>query len=379
MFNRALPKVLVLAVSAGILFSACSSSAASQAPAPTQAPATAAPTEAPPASVAPASEAPSAAPAGFGCTAPAGFAPVWYASAAHPYFDTVKPGVEAAAKEFGFTPVLQVGPDWTQDSENQGMQALFAKGSRYFTVYPSDANGANALYEELTKQGATIVNFGGSTAEPTPAKLVFATDVKAAAGQAAEALIKTMGGKGNIINVLEVLEDPNTVLRKQGIEEVVAKNPGVKIIQEISGMKSAEEAVQKVTDAIAANSGTVDGIIATGFTPSVAIAQVLTDYKAQGGTRTIHAVGIDTDPIVIKAIEDGVMDGTISQNPFGHGYLSTLSLMCMADGYTVKPGVYRVDTGTAFVTKDNLTTYADDIAKVTAKIKDTLLVDVLTK
>ena len=377
-------KLLALALAAGTLFSACSSSAATQAPvasvaaspsAAASVAATTAPTVAP--TTAPASA--SAAPSGFACTAPAGFAPVWYASAAHPYFDTVKPGVEAAGKEFGFTPVEQIGPDWTQDSENQGMQALFAKGSRYFSVYPSDANGANALYQELTAKGATIVNFGGSTAEPTPAKLVFATDVKAAAGQAAEALIKTMGGKGNIINVLEVLEDPNTVLRKAGIEEVVAKYPDVKIIQEISGMKSAEEAVQKVTDAIAANSTKVDGIIATGFTPSVAIAQVLTDYKAKGGTRTIHAVGIDTDPIVIKAIQDGVMDGTISQNPFGHGYLSMLSLVCMADGYTVKTGVYRVDTGTAFVTKDNLTTYADDIAKVTAKIKDSLLTDVLTK
>jgi ribose transport system substrate-binding protein len=379
MTARSLPKALALALSAGVLVAACSGAAATPAPA-TEAPATAAPATPAPATEVPATEAPaSEAPMGFACTAPAGFAPVWYASAPHPYFDTVKPGVEAAAKEFGFTPVLQVGPDWTQDAQNQGMQALFAKGSRSFTVYPSDANGANALYEELTAQGATIVNFGGSTAEPTPAKFVFATDVKAAAAQAAEALIATMGGKGNIINVLEVLEDPNTVLRKAGIEEVVAKYPDVKIIQEISGMKSAEEAVQKVTDAVAANSTTVDGIIATGFTPSVAIAQVLTDYKAQGGDRTIHAVGIDTDPIVIKAIEDGVMDGTISQNPFGHGYLSTLALMCMADGYAPKAGVYRVDTGTAFVTKANLGTFADDIAKVTAQIKDKLLTDYLAK
>ncbi len=154
MITRIIPKTLVLAVAAGLLFSACSSSAASQAPA-TAAPATAAPATAAPATAAPASEAPSASAAAsaFGCTAPAGFAPVWYASAAHPYFDTVKPGVEAAGKEFGFSPILQIGPDWTQDSENQGMQALFAKGSRYFSVYPSDANGANALYQELTDQG----------------------------------------------------------------------------------------------------------------------------------------------------------------------------------------------------------------------------------
>ena len=382
MTTRTLPKLLALALSAGVILAACSSSSsATQAPAATEAPAaTQAPAATPAATEAPAATpAATEAPAAFGCTAPAGFAPVWYASAPHPYFDTVKPGVEAAGKEFAFTPTLQVGPDWTQDAENQGMQALFAKGSRFFTVYPSDANGANALYDELTQQGATIVNFGGSTAEPTPAKLVFATDVKAAAMQATEELIKTMGDKGNIINVLEILEDPNTVLRKAGIEEVVAQHPNVKIIQEISGMKSAEEAVQKVTDAVAANSGTVDGLIATGFTPSVAIAQVLTDYKAQGGDRTIHAVGIDTDPIVIKAIEDGVMDGTISQNPYGHGYLSTLALMCMADGYAPKAGVYRVDTGTAFVTKANLATYADDIAKVTEAIKAKLLTEVLAK
>ena len=368
---------LTLAVAAVLLVAGCSSSAT---PAPTQTAtqaATAAPASAAPASAAPASAAASA--AAFGCTAPAGFQPVWYASAAHPYFETVKPGVEAAGKEFGFTPIEQIGPDWTQDSENQGLEALFAKGSRYFSVYPSDASGANALYKELTGKGATIINFGASTLQPTTASLVFATDVKAAAEQATEALIQQMGGKGNIINVLEVLTDPNTVLRKQGVEEVVAKHPDVKIIQEISGMSSQQDAVQKVTDAIAANSNTVDGIIATGFTPTVAIAQVMTDYKAKGGTRTIHSVGIDTDPTVVKAIQDGYMDGTISQNPFGHGYLPMLALMCMADGWKVQQGVYSVDTGTVFVTKDNLNTYADDIAKVTQKIKDSMLTSILTK
>ncbi len=125
--TRSLPKALALALSAGVLVAACSGAAATPAPA-TPAPATQAPATEAPATEAPASEAPATeAPTAFGCTAPADFAPVWYASAPHPYFDTVKPGVEAAGTEFGFTPVLQVGPDWTQDAQNQGMQALFAK------------------------------------------------------------------------------------------------------------------------------------------------------------------------------------------------------------------------------------------------------------
>ncbi|NJN99365.1 MAG: sugar ABC transporter substrate-binding protein, partial [Anaerolineales bacterium] len=304
---------------------------------------------------------------------------VWYAPAPHPYFEEVQKGVDAFAEEFGIPVEKQIGPDWKQPSQNERLEALMAQGYQYFSVYPADGSGANGLYEELTQNGAKVINFGASTLEPTTASFVVATDVKAAAMQATEELIKAMGGKGNIINVLEVLEDSNTVLRKEGVEEVVAKYPEVKIIQEISGMTSTEEAVDKIGNVLSANIEQVDGLIATGFTTSVGIAQVLDEYKATGGDRTIHAVGIDTDPTVMKAIEAGVMDGTIAQNPFGHGYLSLLALKYMAEGYTPVEGGYRIDSGTAFVTKDNLTTFNDDISAVTEQIKGELTTKYLTK
>ncbi len=321
-----------------------------------------------------ATEAQAAAPAAAG-----DFKPVWYAPAPHPYYEQVKLGVEAFEKDTGITVEKQIGPDWKQASQNERMEALAAKGFNAFSVYPADASGANGLYEELTAKGINIANFGTSTAQPTTASFAVATDVKAAAMAATEELIKAMGDKGNIINVLEVLEDPNTALRKQGIEEVVAKHPDVKIIQEVAGMTSVEEATQKVGDTLSANIDKVDGIIATGYTPSVAIAQVLSEYKSKGGDRTIHAVGIDTDDVVVQAIKDGVMDGTIVQNPYGHGYLSLLLLKYLSEGYKPKDGAYFVDGGFTFANKDNLTTYNDDILKVTEQIKADLLNKYLTK
>lgn len=307
------------------------------------------------------------------------FKPVWYAPAPHPYYEDVRKGVEAFEADTGIAVEKQIGPDWTQDSQNQRMEALAAQGFNAFSVYPADASGANGLYEELTAAGANIVNFGTSTAQPTTASFAVATDVKVAAMRAAEELIAAMGGKGNIINVLEVLEDPNTALRKQGIEEVVAKYPDVTIIQEVAGMTSVETAVQKVGDALSANIDKVDGIIATGYTPSVAIAQVLSEYKEKGGERVIHAVGIDTDEVVMQAIANGVMDGTIVQNPYGHGYLSLLLLQYMAEGYKPKADAYFVDAGFAFATKDNLETYSEDILAVTEQIKAELLDKYLEK
>jgi ribose transport system substrate-binding protein len=295
--------LLVIVVMA---LSACAPAAPAEAPA-AEAPAAepAAATEAPAA----ATEAPAAEPA----MEP--FEMVWYVPAAHPYFEEVRVGVEACEKELGAKVEYQVGPDWQQSSQNQNMEALAATGAKYFAVYPADASGANSLYEQLVANDVKVINFGSSTLLPTTASFAVATDVKAAAMYATEKLIESMGGKGNIINVLEVIEDPNTVLRKQGIEEVVAKNPDVKIIQEVAGMKTVEEAVEKINSALSANLDTVDGIITTGYTPTVAVAQVLTEYKQRDGARAIHAVGIDTDAVVMDAIKNGIMDEPLSRTP----------------------------------------------------------------
>ena len=68
------------------------------------------------------------------CAVPDGWTPVWYASAPHPYFDDVVKGVEAFAADFGVEVDQQVGPDWTQDSQNQRMEALMAQGAPAFSV-----------------------------------------------------------------------------------------------------------------------------------------------------------------------------------------------------------------------------------------------------
>ncbi len=241
------------------------------------------------------------------------------------------------------------------------------------SIYPCDASGANGLYEELTDRGINVINFGTDTGKPTTASFAVATDVKQAAYNATEAVIQMMGEKGNILNVLEVLEDPNTTLRKQGVEECVAKYPNVNIIQEVAGIKTAEEGVSKIESALSANVDKIDGIVCTGFNTTVAVVQTLSDYyEKQGMDKRIYTIGIDTDPTVIKAIEEGILDATIAQNPKGHGYISCMVLKLLDEGYKVKAGQYFIDAGCVVVGKDNLTTYAGDIDGVTQGILSVL-------
>ncbi len=305
----------------------------------------------------------------------------WYAPAPHPYFEEVQKGVEKFCTEQGTDVIIQIGPDWTQASENEKVEALVAQGVNALSIYPSDASGANGLYEEIfQKAGVNVVNFGSDTFAPSAARAAVATDVKQAAADATEAVIKGMGEKGNILNVLEVLEDPNTALRKEGIEETVAKYPNVKIIQEIAGIKTQEEAVSKIESALSANIGNIDGVICTGLVTSVGMTQTLSDYyEKQKDTKHIFAVTIDTDEGVMKGIENGIIDATIAQNPIGHGYISCMLLKYLGEGYKMKEDKYFINAGNVLVTKDNINTYASDLEKVTKDIVDKLTVDYLTK
>jgi len=187
-----------------------------------------------------------------------------------------------------------------------------------------------------------------------------------------------MGGKGNILNILEVVTDANTILRKAGIEEVVAKYPDVNIVQEIEDMTTIEDALEKISSAISAKRNEIDGVICTGFTTTVATTQIVSEINEESAKR-MYFIGIDEDPTVMDAIRKGTIDATVVQNPFGHGYIPMMLLKYIEEGYTPKAGKYFVNAGMAIVTKDNIDSYGKDLEAVTNGILENLTTEYLTK
>ena len=273
-----------------------------------------------------------------------------YWPAVHPYYESVKKGLAKHKADFGVDVYSQIGTDWTQPTENEQVAALVAQGYNGLMIFPLDASGANALYTEIVAKGVPIVNFGAATQVPTPASFTVATDVKAAAMIATEKVIATMGKKGGILNVLEVVTDPNTILRKQGVEEVVAKYPDVKIVQTIGDMNDVAQCIEKISNALAAQGDKVNGIVTTGYNPSVAVATILSEMK----NTKIAFVGIDDDPVVLKAIKEGYVTGTFNQNPYLQGYVAPILLEYLIDGLVKKQDYTFIDTAGVLITKENV-------------------------
>lgn len=302
----------------------------------------------------------------------------WYFPLPHPFGEAVKVGVEAFEEDYGISVDKVIGSDISIMEQTEKMETMLAEGYRNFAAYPSDATGVNSIYEEIVAAGGTAITFGAPCTTPTPGSFLVATDVYAAESMATEKLIELMGEEGNILNVLESLSDPNTILRKQAIEDTVAKYPNVQIIQEIADMNTNEEALIKIQDGMAANLGNIDGIICTGATGSIALSQIMDEYY-QNNDKKIWTVVVDDDETTIEAIKKGNIDATRAQNPYGIGYISMALSMYLAEGWVPIEGVYTVDTGAVMVTKDNVDSYLEDLQAVTNDIVSRFETDYLEK
>ena len=73
------------------------------------------------------------------------------------------------------------------------------------------------------------------------------------------------------------------------------------------------------------------------------------------------------------------IDGTIAQNPFGHGYVSCALLKLMLDGWKPAKPYQFIEAGDVLITKENVDTYSKEVDTITQKIKDNLTSTYLTK
>jgi ribose transport system substrate-binding protein len=280
----------------------------------------------------------------------------WYGPMPHPYISEVSAGVEAARKNLRVPVYQMVGQEWTQDNETVNVESLSTQGYKAFCIYPVDAAGANGLFAQLTARGQFVVAYGAEPALPTPASFTVATDIQGAAQTACEELIRLMGDHGHILNVLEAVTDINTQKRDAGVKAAVRRHPQVTIIQTISDMSQVSEAMTKIQSALAARAGEIDGIITTGYNPTIAAVAILNEWNKNPSNKRIHFIGMDTGAAVLAAIRDGTVDATVAQNTFAHGYVPVAIADLMVQGWTPARPYQFINSGIVIVNRSNTLT-----------------------
>lgn len=289
----------------------------------------------------------------------------------HPFFAPWEQAAADAKEAFGLAAAQYAVPqEWQLDLQNKLIESLAAQGYNAFGIFPGDASGTNETMAELDAFGAPSVAIGGCTQSPSPAKFCLATDVYRSAYLGTKALIEAMGGKGAIMHAGSRLVDPNTQLRIAAIDKAIEEaGPDVTLYQHVTDTDSQETGDAKINGVLAANAANIDGIIATGYVSSVIAARALENL----GDGRIKMIGIDDDPIVLEAIEKGVIQGTMAQNPYGQAYIAGYALKRMLEGCTMKADAQFdenpqnstfIDSGTLLISKDNIGSYRDELKAI---------------
>jgi ribose transport system substrate-binding protein len=293
----------------------------------------------------------------------------------HPYFSAWERAGQDAMKDFKLGAAdYRVPQKWELSQQNSLLESLLSQGYNAFLVFPGDPVGSNSTVAELTENGAPVIATAGCLKEPTTALFCFGTDTGNSAYLGTKELIKAMGGKGRIAHFAGFLVDPNTQLRMDAVERAAKETNGaVSVVQVITDIDAPEPAEEKINAYLAAHANDVDGIVTTAWIPAVVASNALRKI----GDKRIKMVGIDHDEVVLKAIKDGYVNGTMLQNPYGQGYIGSYALDRLRHGCKVKADApfktialtnRFIDSGTVYADKDAVDNYVGAMQTITKKI-----------
>jgi ribose transport system substrate-binding protein len=144
----------------------------------------------------------------------------------------------------------------------------------------------------------------------TPVTTYITAQNEPIAGQAAEFFVKQLNGKGNIIEIEGTAGASAAVERKKGFDEVIAKNPGMKIVATQNADFLRENAAKFMEDVLQRfPSGQISGVYA--HNDEMALGAI-TAVEAAGRQKEIMVTGLDGQNNAIQAIKDGKLFATFT-------------------------------------------------------------------
>jgi len=264
----------------------------------------------------------------------------------HAFFLTIKAGAEKAGKELG-AQILWRGPNDETDVAGQIaiVENFIAQRVDAIVLAPCERKALVPVVQKAQRQGIPVIVVD-SALEPNIADAFIATD-NFKGGQIAGEVLAELIGKAGKVGIVQAIPGAASVQeRERGFRAALKKFPKVRIASVLYGQSSVATAMQATENMLTAHPD-LKGIFAVNEISGVGAAQVLRIRKLAGKVKLVAFDASDTE---IKALQDGIIQALIVQNPFRMGYEGVRYAVMKLQG---KPIPKRVDTGVTVVTKRN--------------------------
>lgn len=234
------------------------------------------------------------------------------------YWSAFNEGAEAIADSTG-SEFQALASEFSGQKALENFSTVFARGCEdcAAALDPAESAVTEPIVKNAVKGGAWIVTLWNKPDDFHPWEesehwVAHTTFSGLESGEKnAEALIEAMGGEGNIVALRGIPDNPPAIERRQGLINVVAKNPGVKILEEQIGDWETTKG-QEITETWLSKYGDeIDGIFSANDGMALGAVEAL---RAKGLNGKIPVTGSDGETPVLEAIKNGDMVSTMYIN-----------------------------------------------------------------
>lgn len=271
----------------------------------------------------------------------------------HQFWQAVKQGAEKAAKDYNVEITFE-GPETEAqvDKQVEMLQTALDKKPSAICLAALDSKAVAPLLEQAKANKIPVVGFDSGVDSDVPVATAATDNVKAAA-LAADKMAELIGGKGEVGVIAHDQTSRTGVDRRDGfVNRIKEKYPDIKIVDIQYGggdqLKSTD-----LAKAMVQAHPSIKGLYGTNEGSAIGVINAVVEMKKQG---KITIVGYDSGKQQISAIKDGVVAGSITQDPIGIGYKAVEAAVKAVKGEKVEK---NIDTGFHWYDKTNVD--ADDI------------------
>lgn len=287
---------------------------------------------------------------------------VFVTNASADFWTIARRGTEKAAKELPNYEVRFIVPgEATAAEQKRILDDLLVKGVAGVAISPVNPAQATEILNKVADQAMLFTS--DSDAPASKRSVYIGTDNVAAGVQAGELMKKTLPNGGKAMLFVGTMDNANARERVEGIRKAIA---GSKIeivdvrtdeIDFAKARRNAEDTLTKYPD-IAMMVGLYS------YNPP----QIIEAVKAAGKAGKVKIVAFDEDGATLKAISEGIVAGTVVQQPFEFGYQSMIYLAKAIEGDKsfIPANKLRI-VPTKIIDKDNVAKFQSDMKTMLGK------------
>jgi rhamnose transport system substrate-binding protein len=257
-----------------------------------------------------------------------------------PYYDAVKVGIDAAARELPDVSVSWMGA--SQDQVDKQIDLIERVIPSHPDVLAVAANDPVAIAPALAKAQKAGIHVMSWDADSTRREFfVNLVDYGEFGSRLVDALADEVGGSGDIAIVTTSFTASNQIRWIDAIKRHIhAKHPGLHVLDIRPAGESTEEAYRVAQDYLKSYPS-LKGIVALGAPNLPGVARAVRDAGRVGRVGRVAVIGNSTPNLMREYLKDGSVKSVLLWNPQDHGYLTVYSareLLKGAPGTTIQAG-----------------------------------------